>query len=84
METLNLPAYLLISEIDVKHQIKNSDPIFKVDLYGEILDGEPMTTLYIKFFLQSSQRKKEYETAIRTIIKAHSINTLAYKSECLN
>ncbi|WP_339750692.1 hypothetical protein [Algoriphagus aquimarinus] len=84
MDDLTTPAYLLINEIDVQHHMKNSDPVFKVNFFDDKIDQKPKFTIYIKFFLHSTQGKIEYETAIRTIIKEYSINALAYKFECLN
>lgn len=84
MKTITASSYLLLSEIEVNDQVKNPDPIFKVNLFGESIDDEPVNTIYIKFYLCTKKLVNEYENEIRAIIKHHSLKALAFKAEYLN
>lgn len=84
MKTQPQPNYLFINEHDLSHHLHNSDPIIKINLYGEQLEESPYKPLYIKFLDRSKLKFNQHDHIIRSIIKAHANYALAFKCECLN
>ncbi|WP_439487983.1 hypothetical protein [Algoriphagus sp.] len=84
MKTQTQPNYLFINEHDLAHHLHNSDPIIKINLYGEHLEESPYKPLYIKLLDRSKLKFNQLDHIIRSIIKAHANYALAFRCECLN
>tara|TARA_R110000823_G_scaffold113665_1_gene235667 strand:+ start:284 stop:589 length:306 start_codon:yes stop_codon:yes gene_type:complete len=84
MKTHNQPSYLFINEHDLTLHLNNSEPVIKINLYGENLEEDQLYPLYIKILKRSKLKVNQLDAVIRSIVKEHAAYALAYQCEYLN
>ncbi|WP_339757494.1 hypothetical protein [Algoriphagus aquimarinus] len=81
MEAFQPIPYELISEEEAQESLRNPMPIFKVALYGVLMDDGPENFIFIKFLPISIYGLSKYDENIRVILRKQFKDTLAFRYE---